>query len=513
MAAPEKVEQLISMGYIESEAEQALDIAGGDLEQAVGFLMLSSSDRGGFTGESTQAAASKQADAFSDYYDKMPPPSQPTTSNLKPPPQYSTPPPRPPAKNSNNLKKPPLQSQPPPPAPVEDTFDALKISGMDFVPGNEIPQRGFGNISVPHMTSFRSTVSDITDMDGMRMSSSIRDDSGGGVDDKKVMELVEMGYPMDEAEQALKVSDGDLDQAVGFLLLEKESRQAFMGDVMDSCQIGSPDPKSQTDGDARERANQFLREEEERERLQQEQIELMRKKEQDILVSGHNHHHHTHEKATKTRPSYTNYQTSVNPTNKNVPKMVVTNQGAYDDGSRPFCTCIAARNFLNGGMVNSTYLNSIVKEGHSLSQRAGTTDEYNVGKVLMRFGRTGDLGLISSTVKVGAFEAENIQGDGSLRRLLANVRNEQLTGWEVVVMEVKNSSFCICLPPKGSANKFWLMDLVGRPEFRTEGAYARVHVSLLQLEESLEYIMKIKGRKMGIEKLDFKLFVVKKFQR
>mmetsp|Transcript_15766 Transcript_15766/g.38809 ORF Transcript_15766/g.38809 Transcript_15766/m.38809 type:complete len:132 (-) Transcript_15766:108-503(-) len=131
----------------------------------------------------------------------------------------------------------------------------------------------------------------------------------------------------------------------------------------------------------------------------------------------------------------------------------------------------------------------------------------------MRFGRTDDLKLVSATVKVGAFETVNLQGDGSLRHLLANIRNEQQKGWEVVILEVGDSSFCMCLPPKGSANKFWLLDSIGRPEFRTEGAYARVHVSLLQMEESLEYVMKIKGRKMGTEKLDFKLFVVKKYKR
>ncbi|KAL3931113.1 MAG: hypothetical protein SGBAC_011455 [Bacillariaceae sp.] len=496
MAAPEKVEQLVSMGYTESEAEQALDIAGGDIEQAVGFLMLSSSDRGGFTGEPTPAAAATtQPEAVSDYYPQTTAPIDPpaATNNLKPPPQYSTPPAE---------RKPPPKIEP----QLEDTFEA-----MNFVPGINIPERGFGNINIP-MASFRSTVSDITDLDDMRMDSSNKREEEGGVDDKKVMELVGMGYPMDEAEQALKVSGGDLDQAVGFLLLEKETRQAFMGDVMDSYQIGgSPNPSSQTDGDARERANQFLKEEEERERLQQEQLELRRKKEEEILAG------HTgsggQSKSVKARPSSTDYPTSIDPATRNVPKMVVTNQGAEDIGSRPFCSCIAARNFLNGGMVNSTYLNSIVQEGRHLYKKAGSTADFNVGKVLMRYGRTEDLGLVSSTVKMGAFETENLQGEGSLRHLLANIRNEQQKGWEVVVLEVGDSSFCICLPPKGSANKFWLLDLIGRPEFRTEGAYARVHVSLLQLEESLEYVMKIKGRKMGTEKLEFKLFVAKKYKR
>jgi hypothetical protein len=147
-----------------------------------------------------------------------------------------------------------------------------------------------------------------------------------------------------------------------------------------------------------------------------------------------------------------------------------------------------------------------------LFQKAGEKTDYNVEKVMMKFGKTQNLGLIAPMTEVGVFNPEDLKDERGLRQLLLKIRNEQPAGWQVIILEVDDNSFCICLPPKGTANKFWIIDLLARSEFKSKGAYARVHTSLLQLEESLEYVMKIKGRKARKESQKFSLHVVSKFR-
>lgn len=414
----EKVQQIVAMGYSEAEAEQALKVAGGDMEQAVGFLLLSASSRGGF----------EDVSAVSD-------------------------------------SKPAAQ-----PRPVLSPDVAIDVPAFP----SYARERSLADIHVP-VTKLSSTISEMT-MPSFRNNRV----SGGGssnISEKKIDELMEMGYSIDEARQALKVSDGDIDQAVGFLLMGNSSRGAFMAEVTDSFSI------TQNSDDAKLAASLYLQQEEERLTLQGQEKE-------------------------KNRPEYTMYNTIHKGGGKNVPKMVVTTVGVREEGAAPFCSCVAARNFLDGGMVNAAYLNAIVLAGLALFQKAGEDINYNVDKVMLRFGKTQNLGLIAPKREEGVFQPEDLQNENGLRNLLLKIRNEQEDGWEVTILEVDDISFCICLPPKGTANKFWLMEMLARAEFKTTGAYARVHTSLLQLEESLEYVMKIKARKTRQEILDFRLFVV-----
>ena len=82
----------------------------------------------------------------------------------------------------------------------------------------------------------------------------------------------------------------------------------------------------------------------------------------------------------------------------------------------------------------------------------------------------------------------DLQHQLGVRKLLAKCRNEQPEGWQVLLLQLKADCFTICLPPKGTKNKFWYLDFVPRGKFRVPGAYARVHSSLLQMEESLEAV-------------------------
>eukprot|EP00980_Cylindrotheca_fusiformis_P008608 scaffold1830_cov117-Cylindrotheca_fusiformis.AAC.7 len=405
----EKLQQIVAMGYSKTEAQQALTVAEGDLEQAVGFLLLSDSKRGGF-------------ESIAD--DAKPAAKPRSTQN--------------------------------------DRFFADIPEGEGY-----LPEPSVGNI---YATTTGRTVSE------MSMPSFSSGDGAArfsGTNDK-INELVGMGYSIDEACQALKVSDGDIHQAIGFLLLGNSTKNAFLYDVSDSFSIG------QDSNDAKLAAALYLQQEEERLRLQDE--EDKNKRTIPMQSSGGN----------------------------NVPKMVLTTESVSELGSAPFCTCVAARKFLDGGMVNAEYLNSILKEGLELFRTTNDDTTYNIEKVLQNYGGTESLGLIAPNVKLGVFKPENLQDERGLRHLLLGIRNEQTTGWEVVILDVGGSSFCITLPPKGTANKFWIIDFMARSEFNTNGAYARVHNSLLQLEESLEYVISIQGRRAGKETQNFNLFVVAK---
>jgi hypothetical protein len=96
---------------------------------------------------------------------------------------------------------------------------------------------------------------------------------------------------------------------------------------------------------------------------------------------------------------------------------------------------------------------------------------------------------------------------------MATCRNQQEAGWQIILVELKNDFFCICLPPKGSANKFWFLDFCSRVVVRTPGAYALVHNSLLQLEETMEAIFKSIGQNNEVDYIPFTLYRVKKKSR
>jgi hypothetical protein len=448
----ENIQQITSMGYSEAAAEKALKIAGGDMEQAVGYLLLSTSSRGGFEKGSTISDDAK-------------PPAQPR----------------------------------PEPTPEANYSDWGMTDAVDDPEDPSYYQResNIGDVNVP-TKHFSSMISEMTNPSFASINhghSGFGSGSGNGLGlgngerEKKVDELVEMGYPVEEANQALRVTDGDIDQAVGFLLMGESSRMAFLSEVTDSFSIAHD--VAHDGDDAKLAASMYLQQEEERLILQIEE------------------HQHEHQQQ-KQRPEYTMYNAK-HKNGGNVPKMVITNLGVTQKGVAPFCTCVAARNFLDGGVVNALYLDSILERGLELFQQAGRKTDYNVEKVMMKFGKTQSLGLIAPKTKVGLFQPHDLQNERGLRNLLIKVRNEQPVGWEVSILEVDDYSFCLCMPPKGTANKFWIIDLRARSEFKTKGAYARVHTSLLQLEESLEYIMKVEGRKARKETQNFTLHVVSQF--
>jgi Holliday junction resolvasome RuvABC DNA-binding subunit len=215
--------------------------------------------------------------------------------------------------------------------------------------------------------------------------------------------------------------------------------------------------------------------------------------------------------------------------NPNVPRMVVTNVSilnvVINDSTRDavsvFCAVMAASKFYQGGKVNSDFLNSIVDEGISLCARVdeehnatgpshavssninnnarwATHESWSVLRVLVTTG--SDLGIAAAEMdenpKQGFFLESDLEHPFGVRKVLAKCRNEQRgTEWQIIILETTSSSgrdcVTICLPPKGSTNKFWCLDVQPRCCFRAPpGAYARAHSNMMQLVESLEGILK-----------------------
>jgi hypothetical protein len=114
---------------------------------------------------------------------------------------------------------------------------------------------------------------------------------------------------------------------------------------------------------------------------------------------------------------------------------------------------------------------------------------------------------VEENPKSGIFLPSDLNHGHGLRKALATCRNEQEgTQWQIVILEITITTattttttdttairdcVTICLPPKGTLNKFWCLDIQPRPCFRAPpGAYARAHTNMMQLVESLEGILK-----------------------
>ena len=219
---------------------------------------------------------------------------------------------------------------------------------------------------------------------------------------------------------------------------------------------------------------------------------------------------------------------SVANVNPNTPRMVVATSSLLTvpvpEGAQAtagvFCAVVAAAKFLNGGKVNADFLNSIMHEGvffcaealreqnpeqqtHGHPTNAGSPreirpDEWSVLRVLVRYG--GQLGVAAAEMeenpKQGVFLEKELNHPWGIRKLLAKCRNEQKgRDWQILILETgsirSRDCVCVCLPPKGTMNKFWCLDMKPRACFRAPlGAYARAHTNMMQLVESLEGILK-----------------------
>lgn len=294
----------------------------------------------------------------------------------------------------------------------------------------------------------------------------------------KLDELVQMGYDRNLARQALSVSNGDIGQAVNFLLMG-DSRADFVLELQSSFRY---------EDDAAMAAV-----------LQQDEIGSNPRSTDGLLTQAS-----SQESAM--------YHATTMRSNNDIPKMVASDSYLTTPGAGPFCACIAASKFLSGGIVTAEFLNRILEGGIELFRKADS-QECKIGKILKKYGRNLSIKSLGGDdePKSGIFMEHDLQHTLGLRKQLALCRNKQPNGWQVLLLEIPNfEAFCIALPPKGTKNKFWYLDFYPRSCFRVAGAYARVHSTLLQLEESLEEIFKKSLDKVDKDYHDFTIHMVTK---
>jgi hypothetical protein len=369
------LEELMAMGYSQPHAKRALDIAGGDMEQAVGYLLMG-------------AHSQSQLDAH-DLVDSM--------SHV-----------------AVGLPEDTLA-----PLPTTTKPGAFSVSG--------------------------------------------------------VQELVLMGYSTDAARDALKVANGDMDQAINYLLMG-ESRSGF-------------------------------------------QVEHSHQSEDDvafaIMLQTAEIDDATEATAQARRPESAMYHTTTMRNNVDVPRMVASETFLKTEGAGPFCACIAASKFLSGGVVTAEFLNEILGGGIELFRKSDSPS-WDVAKVLKKYGKSSlniEAIIEDGEPKECMYMAHDLQHVLGIRKQMALCRNQQPVGWQVLILEIPNfESLCIALPPKGTKNKFWYLDFYPRSSFRVSGAYARVHSTLLQLEESLEAIFKGLLSSSRKEYENFKIHSIKKIK-
>lgn len=295
-----------------------------------------------------------------------------------------------------------------------------------------------------------------------------------------VMELVQMGYSEKVARDALRVANGDMGQAINYLLMG-ESRAAF--DVQ---------PFQESDDDVA-----FA--------LALQTAEIAEIDDPGEATPAH----HT------LRPESAMYHSTNNRNNFDVPRMVVSETFLRTEGAGPFCACIAASKFLSGGIVTAEFLNEIMGGGIELFRKSDSPI-WDVAHVLHKYGKaTLNIEAImeEGEPKDGVHMANDLHQLVGFRKLIAACRNQQPAGWQVLILEIPNfESICIALPPKGTKNKFWYLDFYPRSCFRVSGAYARVHSTLLQLEESLEAIFNGLLSRSKKEYENFKIYRIKKIK-
>ena len=408
-------DELRSMGYSSEQAKQAFQVANGDLEQAVCFLLMNDESRRGFMAVN-----------------------------------------------------------------LEDSFSFPSLAGHG--------EDGDDDAAAAAATATAAATA------GSRTNNPTNGAHHPGKN-RDIEEIMQMGYGSSQAIHALEVAQGDVNQAVSFLLMG-ESRNGFVtNEEVNDAALATA-----------------LQQEYFQQQQQQQPHHRVRNSLPGVAAAAAGAGNHMN-----SRPSLSSI---------NIPRMVAAPMSllTIPEGGRAsaFCSAVAASKFLRGGTVNGQFLESVLQSGvetmlreeQALGIRRDSDDDY--WRVDLVFQQCGKQFLGITTIlderkgepKTGVFLRHDVQHTLGIRKLMATCRNEQ-TGqnWQILILEASRESFCICLPPKGSVNKFWYFDFKPRAMFRVPGAYARVHTSMLQLVESLESVFESFGDK---EYHSFVLFTVLK---
>jgi len=452
-----KVDELVAMGYSPKQAEQALAIAEGDLEQAVGFLMMEESGRINFEGVDAGVPSGIAAGAA---------------------------PPLPRAAARAPVTTVPVTVTVPATAPTVVALDGGPIP----------PPRTRESVIRPGATK----------------------PGAYAVETDNVVEITNMGYSRAMAQEALHFSGGDLEQALNYLLLA--CRESVSNDSRAPWEAfrRSDSATAVLDADATMAA-----------RLQVEEMRAAARAAgmpPGTAVAAHGGRPtapllaHGVPALVSPLPESAMYHTTTLRNEADGPRMVSSQSFLNVDGAGPFCVCVTASRFLDGGVVTAAFLNEILQAGTELFRKTSNTD-MNVTRVLQKYGKSTigievDLTAAGGSTKSGVHLTKDHTHAMGIRKLLADCRNSQPAGWQALILEVGHSfeHICIGLPPKGSRNKFWYIDCRPRQSLGASGAHARVHSTLLQLTETLEATMTEPLYASGRCHETFRIHIVKKIK-
>jgi UBA/TS-N domain len=409
---PEKLDQLISMGYHMHQCLKALEVADGDLEQAVGYLLMRETSQRAFDFSSTELVADGGAAA----------------SVL------------PPTGTSDEI--------------IEGESSSRGISGL------------------PQPLHRHELV--------------LLDAYGSSPEDQ----LLIMGYSRSQAIQALRVAEGDMEQATNFLLMGN-SRRGFLLDLEHFSSARHLRGSSLTADESDEVASESRPAVADGRSMSGDSVDIQTTCLTPVVVSP-----------SRNPPPYTGPK----------PKIVSSKSFLNVSTAGPFCACFAASRFLDGGVVTAPFLNDIMESSIELYRKSN--QQFTIENVLKVYGKShlGIQALVSGDEepKLGVHIGNALQQEQGIRKLMAACRNEQQTGWQVILLELQNDSFCTCFPPKGTGSKFWFFDFCHRSSVRSPGSYALVHNSLLQMEETIESIIGAIGRREERDCVPFALYTIKK---
>ena len=489
MTTKEMMDELTSMGYSPATCQRALEVSGYDLEQAVGYLLMGEDSQQNFHDHhhdhhGQHGADDVEKDETNETVDKDPDALLPGTA-----------------------------------APNKSVDDVLP--GVVVAVGNIVDGRASSDI-------------DHLQRNQHNHHQQHQQRSTNRPNNKEEEELVKMGYSQKDAKEALKIAQGDITQAIGFLCMG-ESRNKFVV-AHDESSNNYDDEDGDHDFSNDSAIAAALLEEDLRNQYhaQRKVVAAMEQRRGQHRGPSYNHQGTTHPQnySTSSTPiSAATPTNSITMRHSVKPKIVSSQAFLETKEALPFCICVCASKFLSGGVVSTTFFHSIMESGIELYRKESRKNKKtmshtnNVGTVLRKYGKSSYLRISivpaanddagDQRLQHGLFMEDDVNhGTSSIRQLLLDCRNQQGDGWRIVLIDLDNDndnvdydsgsheagstdgcnsfgdSFCICLPPKGSTNKFWLFDFLPRQNVQTSGAYALVHSTLQHLEESIVLVFK-----------------------
>ena len=165
------------------------------------------------------------------------------------------------------------------------------------------------------------------------------------------------------------------------------------------------------------------------------------------------------------------------------------------DNGRSACTCIAltaATKFLVSHNVTTEFLEEMITQGvsryHQMSA-SSPVEHMSAEEILQREGSSEFFPLSSIGIWQGVL-SDDLHHPMGLRELMDVIRTEQPDDqWMAIVVTKTPETVLLCFPPKAEPNSaFWLIDSHPRPQFGVDSAYAKVHASLDMLCMSLQAI-------------------------